>query len=133
MFLLRLLLIEQLLVTADDYSSYYNDVDSEYDNGEQTELPQNETILDEVIIFGNDSLDLSDLATYQIVNNHQLPDLQPVRYLFSLSRLFINAVWEPFVEIEDFLFSLMTLQESEQIDYVSDNWKQVSFNVWGTD
>ena len=44
----------------------------------------------------------------------------------SYSRLFINAVWEPFVAIEDFLFSLMTLQESEQIDYVSDNWKQVS-------
>ena len=44
----------------------------------------------------------------------------------SFSQLFINAVWEPFVAIEDFLFSLMTLQESEQIDYVSDNWKKVS-------
>ena len=126
MLLLRLLLIEQLLVTAEDYSSYYNDVDSAYDNGDQSKSPQNETVLDEIIVFGNDSLDLSDLVTYQIVNSHQLPDLHPVRYLFSLSRLFINAVWEPFAKIEDFLFSLMTLQESEQIDYVSDNWKQVS-------
>ena len=80
MFVLSLL----ALVLAEDYSSYYNDVDSNY-NIEQSQPEQNETILDEIIVFGNETLDLSDLQTYEVVNDSLLPDLQPVRFLFSFS------------------------------------------------
>ena len=80
MFVLSLL----ALVLAEDYSSYYNDVDSNY-NIEPSQPEQNETILDEIIVFGNETLDLSDLQTYEVVNNSLLPDLQPVRFLFSFS------------------------------------------------
>ena len=81
MFVLSLL----ALVLAEDYSSYYNDVDSNYDI-EPSQPEQNETILDEIIVFGNETLDLSDLQTYEVVNDSQLPDLQPVRFLFSVSQ-----------------------------------------------
>ena len=80
MFVLSLL----ALVLAEDYSSYYNDVDSNY-NIEPSQPEQNETILDEIIVFGNETLDLSDLQTYEVVNDSLLPDLQPVRFLFSFS------------------------------------------------
>lgn len=47
------------------------------------------------------------------------------KHLFILSTAFIDAIWKPFEEIEDFLFSLLTLQDAEQIDFVSENWRQV--------
>ena len=121
MFLGSLLLV---LVAGEEYDyDSYNDAASDYGY-----VPVNETVLDEIISFGNITLDLSDLATYELVNDLKLPNLRPVRYLYGLSTLFINAVWEPFVEIEGFLFNLMTLEENEQIDYVSDNWRDVSFS-----
>ena len=78
---LKLLLIEVALVYTEDYSSYYNDVNYEIE-GDQ--IQENETVLEEIISFGNQTVDLSDLVTYQVTKNSNLPDLSPVRYLFSL-------------------------------------------------
>ena len=52
------------------------------------------------------------------------------KHLFILSTAFIDAIWKPFEEIEDFLFSLLTLQDAEQIDFVSENWKQVFLKIF---
>ena len=103
------------------------------------------------------SYSLDDLPTYNVTINLNLPEIKPLKepvqkskfrrtiarssmepwirnnferwekHLFILSTAFIDAIWKPFEEIEDFLFSLLTLQDAEQIDFVSENWKQVFF------
>ena len=44
-----------------------------------------------------------------------------------LNTAFIDAVWQPFETIEDFLFELLTLQVDDHLDYVSNNWQKVRF------
>ena len=49
----------------------------------------------------------------------------PPQHLFIICTAFIDAVWKPFESIEDFLFELLTLQEEDHLNYISDNWRQV--------
>ena len=140
---------------SDYESDDYNDSDYNYNSGNLS--AKNETLLEEIIIIGNVSYSLDDLPTYNVTINLNLPEIKPLKepvqkskfrwtnsrssmepwirnnferwekHLFILSTAFIDAIWKPFEEIEDFLFSLLTLQDAEQIDFVSENWKQVFF------
>jgi hypothetical protein len=65
------------------------------------------------------------LPTYNVSIELQLPDTRSLRHLFMLNTAFIDAVWQPFATIEDFLFELLTLQVDDHLDYVSNNWQQV--------
>ncbi|CAG5094159.1 Oidioi.mRNA.OKI2018_I69.XSR.g13301.t2.cds [Oikopleura dioica] len=109
-----------LYAQYDDFSIY---AEEESNDPAENTLPQN---ISYELIIGNETYTLDNLATYNVSVELQLPDTRSLRHLFMLNTAFIDAVWQPFETIEDFLFELLTLQVDDHLDYVSNNWQKVA-------
>lgn len=122
----RLLFVSSLLsgfalyAQYDDFSIY---TEEESNDPADNNLPQN---ISYELVVGNETYTLENLPTYNVSIELQLPDTRSLRHLFMLNTAFIDAVWQPFATIEDFLFELLTLQVDDHLDYVSNNWQQVA-------
>lgn len=122
----RLLFVSSLLsgcalyAQYDDFSIY---TEEESNDPAENNLPQN---ISYELVVGNETYTLENLPTYNVSIELKLPDTRSLRHLFMLNTAFIDAVWQPFATIEDFLFELLTLQVDDHLDYVSNNWQQVA-------
>ena len=67
----------------DNYNNPIDDLsesdNSNYETGNEKPEEKNETLLEEIIIIGNHSFDLTDLETYNVTIDINLPETKPLK------------------------------------------------------